>query len=125
MSAGFMFLALKKRITDHISHAAGFSIFVNTLKTHRTMRKRGSIVCKLRSKKTNKLYTHAHHSDRSVAAAIFANGIYFVDTLCLCGRGVALYWGSYNISLCKRCLPVSEQTEGTVAYPNILVYIYY
>jgi hypothetical protein len=32
------------------------------------------------SKKTNKLYTHVHHSDRSIAAAIFANGTYFVDT---------------------------------------------
>jgi hypothetical protein len=25
---------------------------------------------------------HAHHSDHSVAAAIFANGTYFVDTPC-------------------------------------------
>jgi hypothetical protein len=32
------------------------------------------------SKRTNKLCMHAHHSDRSVAAAIFANGTYFVDT---------------------------------------------
>jgi hypothetical protein len=32
------------------------------------------------SKRTNKLCTHAHHSDRSAAAAIFANGTYFVDT---------------------------------------------
>jgi hypothetical protein len=31
------------------------------------------------SKRTNKLSTHAHHSDRSIAAAIFANGTYFVD----------------------------------------------
>jgi hypothetical protein len=31
------------------------------------------------SKRTNKLCTHAHHSDRSIAA-IFANGTYFVDT---------------------------------------------
>jgi hypothetical protein len=30
--------------------------------------------------KDQKLCTHAHHSDRSVAAAIFANGTYFVDT---------------------------------------------
>jgi hypothetical protein len=32
------------------------------------------------SKSTNKLCTHAHHGYRSVAAAIFANGTYFVDT---------------------------------------------
>jgi hypothetical protein len=44
MSAGFMFLAFKKRITDSISHAAGFSIFLN-ISTKRTMRKHGSIVC--------------------------------------------------------------------------------
>jgi hypothetical protein len=31
-------------------------------------------------KDQKKLGTHAHHSDRSVAAAIFANGTYFVDT---------------------------------------------
>jgi hypothetical protein len=29
--------------------------------------------------KTNKLCMHAHVCDRSVAAAIFANGTYFVD----------------------------------------------
>jgi hypothetical protein len=46
------------------------------------MRKHGSIICKLRpsSKRTNKLCTHAHHSDRSAVAAIFANGTYFVGT---------------------------------------------
>jgi hypothetical protein len=32
------------------------------------------------SKRTSKLCTHAHHSDGSVAAAIFANETYFVDT---------------------------------------------
>jgi hypothetical protein len=31
------------------------------------------------SKRTTKLCTHAHHSDCSVAAAVFANGNYFVD----------------------------------------------
>jgi hypothetical protein len=30
--------------------------------------------------KTNKLCTHAHHSDRSAAVAIFTNETYFVDT---------------------------------------------
>jgi hypothetical protein len=33
------------------------------------------------SKRTIKLCTHAHHSDRSVAAAIFASGTDFVDTV--------------------------------------------
>jgi hypothetical protein len=32
------------------------------------------------SKRTNKLCTHEYHSDRSVAAAIYANGICFVDS---------------------------------------------
>jgi hypothetical protein len=34
MSAGFMFLALKKRITDRISDAAAFSIFLNIVNTN-------------------------------------------------------------------------------------------
>jgi hypothetical protein len=33
MSAGFMFLIFKKRITERISHAAGFSIFLNIVNT--------------------------------------------------------------------------------------------
>jgi hypothetical protein len=33
MSSGFMFLAFKKWITDLISHAAGFSIFLNIINT--------------------------------------------------------------------------------------------
>jgi hypothetical protein len=33
MSAGAMFLASKKQIIDHISHAAGFSIFLNIVNT--------------------------------------------------------------------------------------------
>ena len=33
------------------------------------------------SHRINKLGTHAHHRDRSAAAAIFANGTYFLDTL--------------------------------------------
>ena len=31
ISVGFMFFTFKKRITDHISHAAGFSIFLNII----------------------------------------------------------------------------------------------
>jgi hypothetical protein len=46
------------------------------------MRKRGSIVCKWRPclPKGPTNCTHEHHSDRSAATAIFANGTYFVDT---------------------------------------------
>ena len=33
ISAGFMFFALQKRITDYVSHAAGFSIFLNIINT--------------------------------------------------------------------------------------------
>jgi hypothetical protein len=46
------------------------------------MRKLGSISANssVPSKSTNKLCTHARNSDHSVAAAIFANGTYFVDT---------------------------------------------
>jgi hypothetical protein len=36
------------------------------------------------SKRTNKLCKHTHHSNRSVAAEIFANGTYFVDTPRIC-----------------------------------------
>jgi hypothetical protein len=48
------------------------------------MRKRGSIVCKLRPclPKGPTNCTHMHRSDRSVTAAIFANRTYFVDTPC-------------------------------------------
>jgi hypothetical protein len=34
-------------------------------------------------KRTNKLCMHAHHSDHSVAVAVFANGTYFVNTPCI------------------------------------------
>jgi hypothetical protein len=33
MSPGYMLLEFKKRITDHISHVAGFAIFLNILNT--------------------------------------------------------------------------------------------
>jgi hypothetical protein len=45
------------------------------------MRKHCSNVCKLLpylDKELKKLGTHAHHRDRSAAAAIFANGTYFL-----------------------------------------------
>jgi hypothetical protein len=35
ISAGFMFFAFKKRITDRISHAVGFSVFLNVINTAR------------------------------------------------------------------------------------------
>jgi hypothetical protein len=74
-----MFLAFKKRITDRILHAAGFSIFLNIVNTQDE-----ALHClqmaSVKFKRTNKLCTHAHNSDRSAAAAIFVNGTYFVDT---------------------------------------------
>jgi hypothetical protein len=39
--------------------------------------------CVRPSKRAEKLCTHAHHSDRSIAVAIFANGTYFVNTSCI------------------------------------------
>jgi hypothetical protein len=82
MSAGFLFLAFKKRITGRISHVVGFSIFLNIVNTQDdawtwfTCLQMASVP----SKRTNKLCTPAHHSGRSAAMAIFANGTYFVDT---------------------------------------------
>jgi hypothetical protein len=40
MSAGFMFLVLKKRITERVSHAAGFSNFLNIVNTQDDEQKR-------------------------------------------------------------------------------------
>jgi hypothetical protein len=81
MSAAFMFLAIKKRITDRISHAAGFLIFLNIVNIQDDVQTRFDCLqmVSVPSKRTNKLSMHAHHSDRSAAAAIFANGTYFVD----------------------------------------------
>jgi len=77
-----MFFTFKKRITDCISHMAGFNIFLNIINTqHSTMRKQfdcpqiSSVPCH----RINKLGTHAQHCDRRGAAAIFANGTYFLD----------------------------------------------
>jgi hypothetical protein len=82
MSTAFMFLAFKKRITDRISHVAGFLIFLNILNPQDDAQTWFDClqIASVPSKRTNKLCTHAHHTDRSVAAAIFANGTYFVDT---------------------------------------------
>jgi hypothetical protein len=78
-----MFLALKKRITDGISHAAGFSFFLNILNTADNAWFDFLQIGSVPSKRSNKLCTHAHHSDRSFAAAIVANGTNFVDTSCM------------------------------------------
>jgi hypothetical protein len=82
MSAGFMFLASKKRITARISHATGFSVFLNLLNTQDNAQTWFDClqIASVPSKRNNKLCTHAHHRDRSLAVAIFANGTYFVDT---------------------------------------------
>jgi hypothetical protein len=81
MSAGFMFLAFKKRITERISQAAGYSIFLNIVNTGKCVNVSHCLqIASVPSQRTNKLFTHAHRGDRSAAAAIFANGAYFVDT---------------------------------------------
>jgi hypothetical protein len=81
MSAGFMFLAFKKRVTGRISHAAGFSIYLNIANTQYDAQTRFECLqmASVPSQRTYKLCTHAHLRDRSAAAAIFANGTYFVD----------------------------------------------
>jgi hypothetical protein len=77
-----MFLAFKKRITERISHAAGFSIFLNNLNTQDDAKTRFDClqIAYVPSQMTNKLCTHAHRRDRSAVSAIFADGTYFVDT---------------------------------------------
>jgi hypothetical protein len=82
MPAVFMFLAFKKRITERISHAAGFSIILNIVNAEDDAYIWFDClqIASVTSKRTNKFCTHAHHSDRSVAAEILVNGTYFVDT---------------------------------------------
>jgi hypothetical protein len=82
MSVSFVFLAFNKRITGRISYSAGFSIFLNIANTQYDEETRFSCLQMvfLPSQRTNKICMHAHHRDRSAAAAIFANGTYFVDT---------------------------------------------
>jgi hypothetical protein len=70
MAAGCTFLAFKKRITDRISQVAGRSIVLNMLNTQNDA-----------SPRSDCLSMHAHNRDRSAAAAIFADGTYFLDTL--------------------------------------------
>jgi hypothetical protein len=81
LSAGFMFLVFKKKITDCISHVVGFSIFFNILNTQEDVLTLFDClqIASVSSKRTNKLCTHVHHSDCSTAVAIFANGTYSVD----------------------------------------------
>jgi hypothetical protein len=86
MSAGFMFLAFVKWITDHISHATGISSFLNMVKTQDNAEMQFDCLqmAPVSSQRTNKLCMHVHHHDRSIAVAIFANGTYFVDTPRVC-----------------------------------------
>jgi hypothetical protein len=83
MLLGFMFLAFKKQITDRISHAAGFSIFLNIVNTQDDTYTPFDYLqmASVPSQRINKLCTQAHHRDRRAEAVIFANGNYFVDTL--------------------------------------------
>jgi hypothetical protein len=85
MSAGFMFLAFKKRIQAAFHMWQDFR-FSWTLQTHITMCKRSLIVCTWRLC----LHKGPPHSARMrtimTAAAIFANRTYFVDMprVCVC-----------------------------------------
>jgi hypothetical protein len=76
-----MFLAFRKQITDCISYAAGFSIFLNTVNTQDNAHMLFDClkITSVPSQRTNKLCMHAHCRDCSAAAVIFANGTYFVD----------------------------------------------
>jgi hypothetical protein len=77
-----MFLEYMKRISERISNTAGFSTFLNIVNAQDNAQTRFDClqIASVPSKRTNKLCTHAHRRDRSAAAAIFANGTYFVDT---------------------------------------------
>ena len=71
-------------ITDRISYAAGFSIFLNIINTARcvnTVRMPVNYVRALpQNQQTWHTHTHTHnHHDRSDAVAILANGTYFLD----------------------------------------------
>jgi hypothetical protein len=75
-----MFFAFKERITDRISHVAGFSVFLNITKNS-TMRKQCSNVCNLRPFLDKESNNSACKRTIVAAAAIFANGTYFLDNL--------------------------------------------
>jgi hypothetical protein len=68
--------------------------------------------CVVHSKRINKLCTHAHHSDRSVAEAIFANGTYFVDTPRIIHTHITKYT---NTTQTKKL----EDEYTTVTHPGI------
>jgi len=85
ISAGVLFFAFKKWITDRISHAAGFSIFLNIINTQHdawTLFKCLQILS-VPCQRISKLGMHVHHRDHSAAEAIFANGTYFLDKPCI------------------------------------------
>jgi hypothetical protein len=91
----FHVLCIQERITDRISHAAGLSVFLDIInKQHNALTlfeclQTASMPCH----RINKLGTHVHHRDRSAAAAIFANGTYFLDTL-----HILYYWMCFIIT---------------------------
>ena len=79
ISAGFMFFAFKKRITDRISHVAGFSTFLNIINTQHDAKTIFECLWTAfaPSYRINKLGTHVHHRDSSAEFSTFANWTYF------------------------------------------------
>jgi hypothetical protein len=76
MSASLMFLAFKKWITDRISHAAGFLIFLNIVDTQDDVKTWFDCLqmASMPFQRADKLCMRVHHCDRSTAVAVFANG---------------------------------------------------
>jgi len=79
VSTGFMFFRFKKRVTDRISHAAGFSIFLNIINTRQCVDTECLQIVSVPWHRINKLGTHVLLHDRSAAVAILANATYFLD----------------------------------------------
>jgi len=79
ISGSFMFFTFKKQIPDHISHAMGFSIFLNIIYTRQCDDIECLQIVSVPCQRINKLGTHVLIHDCSAAVAIFANGTYFLD----------------------------------------------
>jgi len=81
ISPGFMFFAFKKLITDRISHAVGFSIFLNIIKIQHDALTLfeclwiASVTCH----RINNFGMHTQHRARDAAVAKFPNRTYFLD----------------------------------------------
>jgi hypothetical protein len=75
-----MFLAYKKRIAGHISHAVDFPVFLNIVNTQDDAKMQFDCLqmAFVPSQRTNKLCTHVQHREGIAAVAIFANRTYFV-----------------------------------------------